>query len=137
MTLTGFALSLVLTLGQGPATLEVGGWVAFETASIRSCGLTPLPFLVLTNSSGLCRAAYPDDAMLRHEVVHIRQMEALGPALPVAYVLTGGRPFEDYLEGFDPVNYDLGESMWDPGPTNNCPHLRISDSVQFFPCWRF
>lgn len=137
MNVTGFALSLVLTLGQGPATLEVGGWVALEAYIPGVCGVTVLPFLILTGPQPLCDEIYGEGNVLRHEVVHVRQMEALGPGQPVAYILTGGRPFEDYVDGFEGTDWTTSRYMWDPGPTNNCPHLRINGRVEFMPCWRF
>jgi hypothetical protein len=38
--------------------------------------------------------------MLEHEFEHVRQSRALSaPVFTVAYVLTGGRPFDDYRDG--------------------------------------
>ena len=54
-----------------------------------------------------------------HELRHLRQWEALGPAFPVAYAVTLGRPFEDY--GVDP------ESFWNPPASiaRTCPAFRV------------
>lgn len=68
--------------------------------------------------------------VLAHELIHIRQWAALGPGLPIAYALTMGEPFEDYLG--DPF-------MWEPPRVMewNCPLITINrDGARLLPCWR-
>lgn len=71
------------------------------------------------------------EEVLAHEMKHIRQFEALGPAFTLAYALTGGAPFEDYL------NPD--GAMWLPPPgMHYCPMLRFSNQhTLLLPCWQF
>lgn len=84
-----------------------------------------IPHLIVVDSR---LAGHLAKATIEHELLHAQQLAALGPALPLAYVLTLGRPFEDYL----------GQDMWMP-PANmlrNCPLIRFTPAPVWMPCWR-
>ncbi len=121
-------LSLTLCLGSANWSLDVSPTFLVEVPYLggRVIGRA-LPHLVMVvpNLSGDVR-----QELIAHELKHIRQWEALGPGLALAYALTGGIPFEDYL------NPD--GAMWLPPPGMlNCPLLRVSNhGVSVKPCWR-
>lgn len=57
MTLTGLALSLVLTIGQGPPTLDVGGYLELTTdlplQVLDSCGAS-VPHISMVSDAAVC-----------------------------------------------------------------------------------
>lgn len=139
------ALWVALTIGGGDVQLDVGGAVAIRAplhaihAEFDALTVGPIVFYDLQReyhldpwvwSSYVLEEPGPD--LFAHELVHVRQWEALGPALPLAYGLVAGRGFEDYLgDG----------SMWEPGPEleRRCPVVRWSrvEGLGVMPCWRF
>lgn len=137
-----------LSLGAVPAQLDVGGAIAVP-ALVRPLGLEaitigPIVFYDPSPATTCCNWTsgqafqgrgphHADlDELLSHELVHVQQWEALGPAFPVAYALTLGREFEDYWGD---------EEMWHPPPgTPRCPVIQWSPprgGLSIFPCWRF
>jgi len=122
-------LALTLYLGTPEWRLDVSPTFLIEVPHLGGGVIgRALPHLVMVVPN------LPDDerrALLDHELKHIRQWEALGPGLVLAYALTLGIPFEDYLNP-DGV-------MWLPPPgMRHCPLLRIeSGAMKFMPCWRW
>lgn len=144
MELARIALTLTVLLGPSPE-VEIAIDVAVAIrVDVPSAALTWLPqFQHLQGQDVLFSFALPHvivlnsrlparyvDGMMAHELVHIRQYAALGPALPLLYVLTGGQPFEDYLGD---------EYMWEPPAAmlKNCPLMTFNSKrgVQLLPCW--
>lgn len=132
-------LWIALTFGgiDGPV-LDVGGSVLVVVDHIPGRtlgrdvvdGLTLGPLVLVRRGTG--RFPVDHEEVVRHEMKHVRQWEALGPALPIAYALMLGREFEPYLgDG----------TVWLPEPEMRlptCPLLRLTNSsASFMPCWRF
>jgi hypothetical protein len=88
-------------------------------------------------------------ALHAEEILHIRQWEALGPAFPLAYLVSGGDPFEPYT----PVSWQVApsaerqrgrgvsalERMWQPDARRS-PQWRIDltggePRVRFMPLY--
>jgi len=116
-----FIVTIVLTVGSS-VTLDVNPTIVLpvETVQYGLSGTSWLPHVVTYDPD------YPE--VVGHELIHARQWTALGPAFPIAYAATLGRPFEDYLD-----------SMWDPPEemVGNCPLLRAtSNTLEFMPCWQ-
>lgn len=144
MEIVRFAIGLVISLGPTPevelkldAALLVRAEVpsALFTWAPAFHGLEhgmfnfAVPHLVVIHSDIEDKSLF--NYILNHELIHIRQYAALGPALPLAYALTAGEPFEDYLGD---------EYMWEPPRSMmwNCPLIRINrDGVRLLPCWTF
>ena len=105
---------------------------------------SPIPRVVIIRPQGFTDPGYYSSTV-SHELVHQRQMDALGPWFYVAYAATLGRPFEprgNLPQATDPMDLyepDLG-TMWQPSQrlAARCPMLRIgSAGTAFEPCWRF
>lgn len=144
MEIVRFAVGLVISLGPTPeielkldAALLVRAEVpsAIFTWAPQFRGMDnylfnfAVPHLIVIHSDVKDTETF--NYILAHELIHIRQFAALGPALSIAYALTMGEPFEDYLGD---------EFMWEP-PRDmkwNCPLIRINrDGLRLLPCWSF
>lgn len=122
---------IVLTFGGGATQVEIGGQILFQvdTRPEFPIGGSWLPHIGYYMSEGIDHGGYrTPEQVARHEMEHQEHWESLGPAFPISYLLSAGRPFEGYLDG-----------MWEPPEdlTRQCPAVRIADTVEFMPCWRF
>lgn len=129
------ALWIALTFGGGDVQVDVGGAVVVSMPLTSSLGPSDSTYRAMT----LGPVIFADPGFfewspetLSHELHHVRQWEALGPAMLLAYPMTLGSEFEDYL----------GDStMWEPeaGMERRCPVFRWSSGDGFgaMPCWRF
>jgi hypothetical protein len=106
MDLLSLALSLSLPMQGGQFT----GDYSFDltpTIGIHAptglwgAGATTLPGVVLYDPAEVERlgaAGEGWDEIVRHELMHSEQQQALGPAFWLAYTLTGGQAFEPHKE---------------------------------------
>lgn len=136
MSVLAFAISFTFYLGTPHYTLDISPVFMLEVGNIphpflndkHITGLA-FPHLIILNGDRRTTTTDSRKNAIKHERVHIRQYEALGPAFSLAYLLTFGVPFEDYKnpEGV----------MWTPPEDmKHCPMLRFTDlSVSFLPCW--
>ena len=143
MDLLGLALSLAFPLSEGKFT---GDWQfdvnpTFGIPAGRILGDTSamvIPGAVLYNEryAGTPHDIHSNPYLMRHEMDHVEQQAALGPAFWAAYGATGGRPFEPYdplyrvipgLEaGGDHWNDMRGVWMPEPEQRNQYPLFRVS-----------
>lgn len=114
-----FIITITLTLNPMQVDVNPTLIMPMHTAETGVIGTTWVPHVITYDPR------YPQ--VIEHELIHAKQYTALGPALPVAYMLSGGRAFEDYRD-----------MMWNPPEEmiNNCPLLRVGDGVEFMPCYR-
>lgn len=128
-----FIVTIVLTVGSS-VTLDVNPTFIFEASTpvVDACGTAWLPHVVTVDPHPGCETyrtslGYEMDT-LEHELVHSKHWNSLGPAFPIAYIMTAGRAFEDYED-----------MMWEAPPDmhNNCPMFRVQgNSLSFMPCWQ-
>ena len=121
MDLLRLALSLGLPMDgakfTGDWTLDIDPTFGVPVSSLpnRASAMT-LPGMVLYQDAPWMegyRDHLPSDPhLLRHELEHVDQQSALGPAFWLAYAATGGRAFEPY----DPL------ARWLPSNTGNYDH---------------
>ncbi len=112
-------ITVALTLGIGPPTLDLNANVVLPLTR-NGWGYAWIPHVAVYD---------PEVEWIgHHEMKHLNQWTALGPAFPVAYALTAGREFENYIQD---------TYMWVPDNPMRCPLLRIRDGIHFMPCWRF
>jgi hypothetical protein len=119
-----FVITLVLTLNPSPE-LNVFPTLVIPLNTSFACGTSWIPHVTTFNPHPGCNR----EETVRHELIHARQWTALGPAFPLAYTMTGGRAFEDYMD-----------MMWIPpeGMERNCPLFSIrKDSLSVLPCYQF
>jgi hypothetical protein len=143
-----FYLSMVFTFSpSGVEAFELNFSPVFylEAVPITSYfysgeGIVPamsLPHVIIVNPE---YSRYPD--LLEHELTHIRQLQALGPAFWLGYGLTLGEAFEPYSVRLG-EQYGGHEDMWSPPDAmlGNCPMLRILASpesegrLELLPCY--
>lgn len=99
-----------------------------------------LPHMIFVNEDRI-PAEIGSVAVTREEILHTRQMSALGPAYFLSYAATAGRAFEPY----DPLDYDVHEyhheAMWTPTEeeARRCPLVRLriggGGSASVLPCY--
>jgi hypothetical protein len=135
LLMTPVAIWIALTFGGGAVQVDVGGAVVVSMPitskldggreAYRAVTLGPL----IISDPGFF---YWAPEMLTHELHHVRQWEALGPGMLLAYPMTLGREFEDYLGD---------ATMWEPEAHlgRRCPVVRWEQGEGFgaMPCWRF
>lgn len=86
----------------------------------------------LSTPIGYSYSSGANDRVHAEEQLHMRQMEALGPAFWLAYGLTGGEPFEPYNQRVgnypDPNTQGYLERMWTPdeGQERQFPQARLT-----------
>jgi hypothetical protein len=146
LTLGVLLLTLTIPLGDAPsptpATLDISVAIHIEHAELIPSPFNPrgiegftTPWTIHTVPSQ--RHRY--DA-LPEELNHWRQYQALGPALPLAYAITLGEPFEPYdlrrggtITRHDPIH------MWEADETRY-PTFRVTFErqvdIEFMPGWR-
>lgn len=94
ISIAAIYVALVIPFGLGPSqpvTLDFGIHSRIGLDLVHSGGVaTPLGYLFDLHS------AARNPSLHAEELLHIEQWEALGPAFAVAYLLTGGDPFEPY-----------------------------------------
>jgi hypothetical protein len=142
-------IAMTIPFGPGPqgvATADVGIYfrVGADLQSLALGGFaTPFGYFYDRYTATKNRALHAE------EILHIRQWEALGPAFPLAYAVTGGDPFEPY----NPVSWQIApsaerppgrrevalERMWQPDARRS-PQWRIEMSggeprVRFMPLY--
>jgi hypothetical protein len=130
------AVSLMMPMQGGQFTgdysLDINPTFALELPAMRHYAMT-LPWAVVHGpGSGLLE----NSDHIRHELAHVDQQEALGPAFWPAYLLMAGREFEPYT----PSDFSLSpraESMLiTPGDTERM--WQPSDEQRgAFPLFRF
>lgn len=134
--LIAITIAATFYLGTPNWTLDVSPVFMFKAELPRhpfipgaAIGGFALPHLVVLDPSSYLVPMR--EQLIDHELKHIRQFKALGPAFSLAYIITGGIPFEDYL------NPD--GTMWLPPPgMHYCPMVRFTqDSTLLLPCWQF
>lgn len=142
MEIMRLAVTLVLSLEPVPAArldVDLVMMVRVDVPSVmfnwlpRFGGLTQhhvfnfaLPHLIVVHSEVI---GSEFERIVKEEMTHTRQLAAMGPGFVVAYALSGGVPFEEYLGG----------ALWEPPSEmiGNCPLLRFtSHKIEFMPCWR-
>ena len=117
-------ITLAIACCAGPPTIDVDVKAVLpmpiETAyALGAAGIAWTPHVAF---------AAPIPGVAEHELHHLHQWGALGPALPLAYAATAGRPFEDYLGD---------ETFWQADDPLRCPLLRVKgDAVDLLPCYR-
>jgi hypothetical protein len=135
ISLAAFVMSFVIPLGPGsaaPVTLDLGVYwrVGLDLSRVGVGGLaSPFGYVYDVYSARM------NPTLHAEELLHIRQWEALGPAFPLAYALTGGDPFEPYaLTGWQtvPAAQRRGgsyagtlERMWQPDARRS-PQVRVA-----------
>lgn len=123
-----FTISLTFTIHEQPqfvnANINANITLNIPTEPV-ACGTAWLPHITTIDAS--CFDYYGRESLIRHEWAHHDQWAALGPAFLPSYWLTNGRAFEPY-----------GDMNWVPpeGMQRNCPLVRVSDRVEFMPCYR-
>lgn len=123
--MTAVTVWVVLTLGGAP-TLDVGGaiGVTAPVSAVTGRQGIALPHVALTDPG-------VPVALVRHEMMHQAQWDALGPGFALAYAAGLGYGFEYYLgDGHE----------WIPPPdlAYSCPLARVDDAgLSFAPCWRW
>lgn len=134
---------LTLTIPLGPGELLIEGSVYFSLSlpdGVERFGewfpagvATPFGVFLTPERYPIQRAPLVID----EEIRHLYQWEALGPAYPLAYLLTWGEPFEPYnTRDWSDWSYDLSR-MWQPDK-RRCPQWRwvVGERSQFLPCYR-
>jgi hypothetical protein len=133
VSLAAWYLVLSVPFGPGlpgPILLEAGAVVRVEAPILtwtawRMSGLaTPFGYLADPRASARWTEL--------EELLHVAQWEALGPALPLAYLLTAGEPFEPYGRG-DAARMLPGGRVW--RPSHDLARMWAPDARRF-PQWR-
>jgi hypothetical protein len=129
MDLLGLALSLSLPMSGGQFTgdysFDLSPTVRVDAPThLWGAAATTFPGVVLTSPEGMEimeRAGVSRDSLMHHEMQHVRQMEALGPAFWAAYALSGGTAFEPHGQAsiFPSASWDMHalddySRMWMP-----------------------
>lgn len=126
--------------GVQPPTMEFGGHVVAYApiVSITHGVSNVLPIGYTAGGMSLPHVAFVDPGGIdpqhtaRHERVHLRQYDALGPGAVLALALGGGEGMEDYVG--DGTMYDPAGSP----EANTCPVVRVeAGRAAWFPCWSF
>lgn len=161
MDLLGLALSLSLPMQGGNFTgdysFDLSPTVGVEAPTgLWGAGATTLPGVVLydpVEGERLNRMGESWDEIQRHEMMHVEQQQALGPAFWLAYAMTGGQAFEPHQEfSFAPASASANihdtrdvkhidyDRMWMPSEEmrGNYPLFRLAREggatrLQFLP----
>lgn len=125
--------------GAQPPTFDVGGSVVLQAPIVSiSHGLSQvLPFGYASGGIALPHVAFVDpqgndpSRASRHEQIHLRQFDALGPGAVLGMAIGRGEGFEDYVG--DGTMYDPAGSA----EAYTCPVVRVEGGQpRWFPCWR-